>query len=145
MVAAQQGCLRCHTLDGTPHIGPTWAGLYGARVPLADGTAVIAEEAYLTESMMNPMTQIHAGFAAVMPSYLGLLRPAETAAIVELIKSLRAAPPPAGVGPPPQGTIESRSPSGAPGAPVHRVPPGPSSSSPAGTAPAPTPAAPERR
>src|SRR5262249_54893643 len=27
-VAAEHGCLRCHTLDGTPYIGPTWAGLY---------------------------------------------------------------------------------------------------------------------
>ena len=34
-VAANHGCLRCHTLDGTPHLGPTWAGLYGARVPLS--------------------------------------------------------------------------------------------------------------
>ena len=23
------GCVACHTLDGQPHIGPTWAGLYG--------------------------------------------------------------------------------------------------------------------
>ena len=32
-VAAEAGCLRCHTVDGTPHIGPTWAGLYGGRGP----------------------------------------------------------------------------------------------------------------
>src|SRR5262249_4425173 len=36
-VAAQQGCLRCHTLDGSLHIGPTWAGLYESKIPLADG------------------------------------------------------------------------------------------------------------
>src|SRR5262249_18224043 len=35
--AAKHGCLRCHTLDGTPHIGPTWAGLYGSTVRLEDG------------------------------------------------------------------------------------------------------------
>jgi cytochrome c oxidase subunit 2 len=90
--AAQQGCLRCHTLDGTPHIGPTWAGLYRARIPLTNGQTVIADEAYLTESMMDPLAKIHAGFAPVMPSYHGLLSPAETAAIVELIKSLRDVP-----------------------------------------------------
>ena len=32
-----RGCLRCHTLDGQPHIGPTWAGLYGSQVPLQGG------------------------------------------------------------------------------------------------------------
>src|SRR5262249_31321508 len=53
-VAADQGCLRCHTLDGTPHIGPTWAGLYGAVVPLEGGGEVKADEAYITESMMDP-------------------------------------------------------------------------------------------
>jgi cytochrome c oxidase subunit 2 len=92
MVAAQQGCLRCHTLDGTPHIGPTWAGLYMADVPLKDGRHTLADEAYLTESMMDPLAQLHQGYQPVMPSYLGRLRPAETAAIVELIKSLQHVP-----------------------------------------------------
>ena len=53
---------------------------------------MVADEAYLTESMMDPLAKIHAGYAPVMPSYHGLLSPAETAAVVELIKSLRAVP-----------------------------------------------------
>jgi cytochrome c oxidase subunit II len=91
-VAAQEGCLRCHTLDGTPHIGPTFAGMWRARVPLKDGTTTVADEAYLTESMMDPNERIHAGFQSVMPSYLGRLRPAETAALLELIRSLEHVP-----------------------------------------------------
>jgi cytochrome c oxidase subunit II len=97
------GCLRCHTLDGSPHIGPTWAGLYRAVVPLSTGESVVADEAYLTESMMDPMVRLHAGFAAVMPSYHGLMSPGQTAAIIELIKSVRdvpgrASPPPMATG-----------------------------------------------
>jgi cytochrome c oxidase subunit 2 len=91
-VAAQQGCLRCHTLDGTPHIAPTWAGLYMSMVPLKTGGTVIADEAYLTESMMDPYARIHAGYEPVMPSYLGRLRPAEVSALLELIKSLKSLP-----------------------------------------------------
>ena len=56
--AGELGCLRCHTLDGTPHIGPTWAGLYRlgrSRSPAAQ--TVVADEAYLTESMMDPLAQ----------------------------------------------------------------------------------------
>lgn len=87
--AAEFGCLRCHTTDGTPHIGPTWAGLYGSRIPLADGEVVVADEAFLTESMMDPVAKIHRGFQPVMPSYFGSLPAAETAAIVEYIKALR--------------------------------------------------------
>lgn len=91
--AAEHGCLRCHTLDGTRHIGPTWAGLYGAAIELESGQVRRVDDAYLTESMMDPMAAIHRGFSPVMPSYLGRLPPAETAAIVELIRSLRDAEP----------------------------------------------------
>jgi len=88
-VAAEHGCLRCHTLDGSPHIGPTWAGLYRSIVPLERGGDVVADEAYLTESIMDPAAKIHRGFQPVMPSYLGRLDAPETAAIVELIRDLR--------------------------------------------------------
>jgi cytochrome c oxidase subunit 2 len=87
-VAAEKGCLRCHTLDGTAHIGPTWAGLYGHDVALSDGTTVRADEAYITESMMEPNEQIVRGFRPVMPTFQGLVDPADTAAIIELIRSL---------------------------------------------------------
>jgi cytochrome c oxidase subunit 2 len=117
LVAAQQGCLRCHTLDGTPHIGPTWAGLYLAKVPLQGGSTVVADEAYLTESMMDPLARQHAGFTTVMPTYLGRLRPAEVGALVALIKSLREVrgQEPVGLGFPPPGVTQ---PAGAIGQPA---------------------------
>ena len=91
-VAAVEGCLRCHTVDGTPHIGPTWAGLYGATIQLSDGSTIVAEEAYLTSSMMDPMALIHRGFLPVMPSYQGLLTAGEVGALVEYIRALRDVP-----------------------------------------------------
>lgn len=107
-VAGERGCLRCHTLDGRDHIGPSFAGLYGARVPLADGGEVVADEAYLTRSMMDPLVELHRGYPPVMPSYLGQLTAAETGALVELIRSLRdvsapSSPPAAVPGVPAQG------------------------------------------
>ena len=124
-IAAQQGCLRCHTLDGTPHIGPTWAGLYRSQVPLADGRTVVADPAYLTESMMDPLAKIHATYAAVMPSYHGLLSPGQTASIIELIKYLRDVPgrtaPPAG--PPAQATAPPAGAIGRPALSVEAPPP----------------------
>jgi cytochrome c oxidase subunit 2 len=88
-VAADAGCLRCHTVDGTPHIGPTWAGLFGATIPLQGDGRVIADEQYLTRSMMDPAADIHLGFPNVMPSYQGLLTAPQVGAIVEYIRSLR--------------------------------------------------------
>jgi cytochrome c oxidase subunit 2 len=88
-LANSYGCLRCHTSDGTTYTGPTWRGLYGSKVQLTNGQQVIADDAYLTESMMDPMVKIVRGYAAVMPSYLGILSGPEAAAIVEYIHSLK--------------------------------------------------------
>lgn len=91
--AAVAGCLRCHTTDGTEHIGPTWRGLYGSEVHLEGGTTVKADEAYLTESMMDPMAKIVAGYQPVMPTFQGRLDAAEAAAILHYMKSLRGPQP----------------------------------------------------
>lgn len=90
--AAEHGCLRCHSFDGTPFIGPTWARAFGAQRQTADGRSIRIDEAYLTESMMDPGAVIAAGFQPVMPSYRGLLEPQEVAAILEYIRSLRDVP-----------------------------------------------------
>jgi cytochrome c oxidase subunit 2 len=88
-LATEYGCMRCHTVDGMRHLGPTWTHLYGSTVALADGSTVVADEAYLTESMMDPAAKIVAGFPPIMPSYLGVLSGPQAAAIVEYIRSLR--------------------------------------------------------
>jgi len=88
-VASEQGCLKCHTVDGTRHIGPTWTDLFGRDEKLATGKSVHADESYLTKSMMDPSADIVAGYQNVMPTYQGKLSPPDAAAIVEFIKSLR--------------------------------------------------------
>lgn len=91
-LAVRYGCLRCHTVDGTPHLGPSWRGLYGSQVPLSDGRVITADDGYLTESMMDPTVKLVAGYQAIMPAYLGRLSGPEAAAIVEYIRSLRSTP-----------------------------------------------------
>jgi cytochrome c oxidase subunit 2 len=92
-VAVMKGCMRCHTADGAPHIGPTWAGEYRSTISLADGSSIVADEAYLTESMMDPRARVRAGFRPVMPSYQGLLSAGETGALVEYIRYLSTRSP----------------------------------------------------
>jgi len=99
-LAESEGCLKCHSVDGSPHIGPTWLDLYRRTTTLADGTTVLADEAYLTESMMDPRAKQVRGFPLTMPSYAGKLGAPETAALVEYIKSLRASVVPAPAGGP---------------------------------------------
>ncbi len=92
-IAAQVGCFRCHSSDGTAHIGPTWAGLYRAKIPLQPHGDIVADEAYLTESMMEPGVKVRRGYPDLMPSFQGRLRPPEVAALVEYIKSVREVRP----------------------------------------------------
>jgi cytochrome c oxidase subunit 2 len=82
-------CFKCHTTDGTQHIGPTWLDLYRKQERLSDGRTVVADEGYLTESMMDPNAKLVAGYQAVMPTYQGKMSPPEVAAVLEYIKSLR--------------------------------------------------------
>lgn len=90
-LAASQGCLKCHTVDGSQHVGPTFLGLYDREEKLADGQTVRVDEAYITQSMMDPGAHLVVGYQNVMPTYQGKLQGPETAAIVEYLKTLRTA------------------------------------------------------
>jgi cytochrome c oxidase subunit II len=90
-LAGTQGCFKCHSVDGAPHIGPTFLGLYDRVEKLSDGQTIRVDEAYITQSMMDPGAHLVAGYQNVMPTFQGKLQGAETAAIVEFIKTLRTA------------------------------------------------------
>ena len=68
-VANAQGCFACHSLDGSQVVGPTWQGLWGSSRMLDDGTSVVADEAYVAESIREPAVKLVEGFAPVMISY----------------------------------------------------------------------------
>lgn len=90
--AARHGCLRCHTVDGAPHIGPTWARAFGSIITLESGQKIVVDEQYITESIMDPLAKIHGGFPPVMPSYQGLMSAVDIGAIVHYMKSLKDLP-----------------------------------------------------
>jgi cytochrome c oxidase subunit 2 len=90
-LAEGQGCLNCHTIDGTPGSGPTWKGLAGSVRPLADGNEVVADDAYLFNSIVDPSNQIVEGFDDVMPKfYADQMTDEQITDLVEYMKSLAA-------------------------------------------------------
>jgi cytochrome c oxidase subunit 2 len=89
-------CNTCHRSD-TETRGPRLEGVFGRPVSLADGRRVIADEAYIRESILNPTARIVAGFQPIMPAYQGLVSEEGLMQLVAYIESLGgAAPAPAG-------------------------------------------------
>jgi len=85
----ESGCKACHSLDGTKGVGPTWKGLAGETVKLADGSSVTADDAYLLESIKLPGAKTVEGFSAgAMPSF-SYLTDGQVADLVEFIKTLK--------------------------------------------------------
>lgn len=83
------GCVACHANDKTRLVGPGWGGLYNAKVSLADGTTVTADDAYLVASIRHPDAAIVAGYPpSVMPAYDSLLTDGEVNAIVAYLHTL---------------------------------------------------------
>ena len=69
-LVAASGCSACHSINGSPGVGPTWSGLFGSQVKLSDGSTVTADEAYIHESIKAPQAKIVAGFETqLMPTY----------------------------------------------------------------------------
>lgn len=88
-LAASRGCVACHSSEDRPGIGPSYVGLFGREVELADGTTVIADENYIRESIENPHAKIVKGYENVlMPPYPGLLTELELNALMAYLKSL---------------------------------------------------------
>lgn len=86
----QYGCLACHSTDGSPKIGPTWAGLSGSPVRLNDGTTVMADREYLIEAIVNPNLHIVEGYSPnVMPPFADTLDQTQVESIVTYIESLK--------------------------------------------------------
>lgn len=89
VLAEGQGCLQCHTTDGTSASGPTWKGLAGSTRPLESGEEVVADDAYLFSSIVDPNSQVVEGYEAIMPTfYSDQLDEQQITDLVEYMKSL---------------------------------------------------------
>jgi cytochrome c oxidase subunit 2 len=89
----KKGCSSCHTIDGSPRVGPSWAGIWGTRVTLADGSTATVDADYVKRSIVTPQAFQRPGFPPVMPSFEGQLKPAELDALVAFIASLKDVKP----------------------------------------------------
>ncbi|MEL7088040.1 MAG: c-type cytochrome [Planctomycetota bacterium] len=90
-------CSACHSVDGASNTGPTWKDLYGSQRQLAVNTSgdemtVVADEAYIYESIRYPNRKMAVGYAnGGMAAYSeAQLSAGDIAGIVAYMKTLTA-------------------------------------------------------
>jgi cytochrome c oxidase subunit 2 len=91
-------CDTCHatSANATPSgvqaaRGPSLAGLFGRTVELESGGKVVADEAYVRESILKPMARITKGYQPLMPTYEGQLGEEQILEIIAYLKTLEPA------------------------------------------------------
>jgi cytochrome c oxidase subunit 2 len=90
-LAREKGCLGCHSLDGSRGVGPSFKGLFGAKVRVTRGGKLLtvpADDAYLRESILAPSAAVVEGFQPIMPAFADLPE-AEVTALVQYIKEIK--------------------------------------------------------
>jgi cytochrome c oxidase subunit 2 len=87
---AELRCDSCHSPDGSGR-GPSLEDVFGHTVALESGESVVADEAYVRESILNPRAKVTAGFRAVMPTFQGQISEEQLLQLLAYIRSLSPA------------------------------------------------------
>jgi cytochrome c oxidase subunit 2 len=83
------GCASCHGANGEGGRGPVLAGAFGKQTKLTTGDSVLADEAYMRESIVNPQAKLVDGFGPIMPTFQGQVSEDQLVQLISFIKSLR--------------------------------------------------------
>jgi cytochrome c oxidase subunit 2 len=92
-VLEKNGCIACHTKDGTKSVGPSFKGLYGSTIEVTtNGTTrkIVVDSAYIESSIIDPNKDIAAGYPqGLMKSYKGIVKESDYKLINEYLKSIK--------------------------------------------------------
>jgi cytochrome c oxidase subunit 2 len=87
-----QGCMACHSTDGSKIVGPTYLNLFGKQeVVLRNGAeaTITVDEEYIKTSIYDPNADVVKGYPkGLMQSYKGKLSDADLTKIIVYLKSL---------------------------------------------------------
>jgi cytochrome c oxidase subunit II len=80
-------CITCHSANSEAR-APVLEDLYGRTVTLRDGHRVVADEAYMRESILYPEEKIVQGWEPIMPTFKGQANEEDLIKLIAFIKSL---------------------------------------------------------
>ena len=91
-ITRANGCIGCHSTDGSKLVGSSFKDLYGAqKVIIVDGEekTITVDKPYLRKSLYEPNAEIVKGYmVGVMPSDKGQISDEDVEKIILYIKSL---------------------------------------------------------
>ena len=85
----KMACNACHSIDGKLKLGPSIKNQFGKEIRHTDGSVKIINEAYIRESIVDPLKFIVEGYTPIMPSYKPILSDEDINNIVAYIKALK--------------------------------------------------------
>jgi len=92
-VLEKNGCIACHSLDGSKLVGPSFKGLHGSTSEVTINgvnTKITVDSAYLESSIYDPNKEIVVGYPqGVMKSYKGIIQKKDVELINEYLKTLK--------------------------------------------------------
>ena len=87
---ASMGCNACHSGNCRGARAQPCGRLQHSHLALTDGSTMVANEAYLRETILNPSQHVTAGYAPIMPTYQGQISEDGLIDLVEYMKSLNS-------------------------------------------------------
>jgi len=87
--ATLNACQVCHSPDGAVTAGPTWQDMFGS-IRKTNVGEVVADEAYVKESILNPTAKIVEGFPPIMVPYQGRISDQEIEYLIAYMKTLKS-------------------------------------------------------
>jgi cytochrome c oxidase subunit 2 len=102
VVYLKKGCTGCHSIDGSPRIGPSFKGVAAralsgatkfsdgtfAKDLIGDGKPYPDVAAYLADQFLRPNQHVVAGYPPSAPAFEGVLKPYEVDSVVLYMQSL---------------------------------------------------------
>lgn len=92
-IMQKNGCITCHSLDGSKLAGPSYKGIFGKEeevVTAGKKRTLVIDEDYIKTSIYEPNKDIVSGYnRGLMQSYKDIITEAEVDSIIVYLKSLK--------------------------------------------------------
>ncbi len=93
-IMKNNGCMACHSVDGSKLVGPSFLGLFGSQRTLVSGgndVLITADYEYIERAVFKPDDELVKGYSkGLMKSYEKLITKEEVKAIVEYLKTIES-------------------------------------------------------